>query len=328
MSEPSVSVALCTYNGARYLEQQLASISSQTLPPDEVVVCDDGSQDGTLDLLRRFSRTVDFPVRVFENDGVRLGSTKNFEKAIGLCQREIVCLADQDDVWKPRKLAVLHATLEEYPDAGYVFSDAELIDDIDSPIRTSLWESVHFRGAVLGNFSKSMQVEALLHRSAVTGATMAFRRGLNSIILPISSYVVHDYWISLLASCVGSYGVPIPESLIQYRQHTGQQIGVRRRSLLEKVRWARQVGPAEYSSRTQGLQDVRDRLLFATREGWTCPANHVSLVEEKMEHCSRRAVAHSSHGTTRIRTVFSEALNGRYARFSNSWQSVMEDLCF
>jgi glycosyltransferase involved in cell wall biosynthesis len=328
MSKLVVSVALCTYNGARYLEQQLASISSQTIPPDEVVVCDDGSQDGTLNLLRTFRQTADFPVRLFENDGARVGSTKNFERAIGLCQGEVVSLADQDDVWKPQKLAVLHATLEEHPEAGYVFSDAELIDGAGNPIRTSLWESVRFRGTVLRNFSKSMQVEALLHRSAVTGATMAFRLSLKGIILPLSSYVVHDYWISLLASCVGSYGIPIPESLIQYRQHTGQQIGVRRRSLLEKVRWARQVGPAEYSSRTQGLRDMRDRLLLAAREGWTCPASHVSLVEEKMEHCSRRAAAHSSRGTTRIRTVFSEALNGRYGRFSNSWQSVMEDLCF
>jgi glycosyltransferase involved in cell wall biosynthesis len=328
MSNLVVSVALCTYNGARYLKQQLASISSQTIHPDEVVVCDDGSRDGTLDLLRTFRQTADFPVRLFENDGKRLGSIKNFEKAIGLCQGKVVSLADQDDVWKPQKLAVLRATLEEHPDAGYVFSDGELIDDIGRPIRKSLWESVHFRGAVPGNFSKSTQVEALLHRSAITGATMAFRLSLRSIILPISPYVVHDYWISLLASCVGSYGVPIPESLIQYRQHSGQQIGVRRMSLLEKVKWARQVSPAEYSNRTRGFDDVRDRLLLAARDGWTYPASHASLVEEKMAHCSRRALAHSVHGTAKVGRVFSEALTGRYARFSNSWQSVLEDLCF
>ncbi len=328
MSNPVLSIALCTYNGARYLEHQLASISSQSIYPDEVVVCDDGSEDGTLDLLRTFSRTADFPVRVFESDGARLGSIKNFEKAIGHCRGEVICLADQDDVWKPRKLAMLRATFEKNPEAGYVFSDAELIDDAGSPIGATLWESVRFQGAILRNFSKSMQVEALLRRSAVTGATMAFRNRLRSIVLPISRYVVHDYWISLLASCVGSYGFPVGESLIQYRQHTGQQIGVRRMSILEKVKWCRQVGPNEYNNRTQGLQDVRDRLLLAAKGGWTFPASHMRLVQEKMEHCSRRALAHSTRGTVKIRRVFSEALTGRYARFSNSWQSLLEDICF
>src|SRR5216683_3439034 len=114
---------MCTYNGARFLLHQLESIAAQTRLPNELVVCDDRSADESLEIVRSFAKRAPFPVRLEINEK-NLGSTKNFEKAIGLCQGEIIALADQDDVWKPRKLAVLEKTLEEHPEAGYVFSDA------------------------------------------------------------------------------------------------------------------------------------------------------------------------------------------------------------
>jgi glycosyltransferase involved in cell wall biosynthesis len=318
---------MCTYNGAQYLQEQLESIAAQSRLPDELVVCDDGSTDESVDILKSFALRAPFPVQLTIN--VRnLGSRKNFEKAMGFCKFEIISLADQDDIWKPQKLAALEKTLKEHPEAGYVFSDAELIDERGTPLRTTLWESIRFRGAVLRNFSQTKQVAILLRRNAATGATMAFRSSLNSMVLPISSHFVHDYWISLLASSVASYGVPVAEPLIQYRQHDGQQIGVRPRSIFEKVRWARQVGPAEYSNRTQGYLDMKERLLALAAEGWPFPAEHMVLLQEKISHFSQRAEAHSKRGTSKLSGVFSEALTGRYQRFSNSWQSIVEDLCF
>jgi hypothetical protein len=327
MEGTSISVALCTYNGARFLPEQLESIAAQLRLPDELVVCDDRSADDSVEIVKAFALHAPFAVRLEINES-NLGSTKNFEKAIGLCQGEIIALTDQDDVWKPQKLTVLRATLEDHPEAGYAFSDAQLIGKHGTPLRTSLWESVGFRGPVLGNFSTNRQVGALLHRATATGATMAFRSRLKSILLPISSCFVQDYWISLLASCLGSYGKPVPEPLIQYRQHAGQQIGALRKSILQKVRWARQLGPTEYSRGTQGFLDVRERLLLAATQGWAYPANHLTLVEEKIRHCSQRASAHSTRGTAKISKVLSEVMTGRYARFSNSWRSVVEDLCF
>src|SRR6266849_8380108 len=142
MSRQYVSVALCTYNGARYLTPQLASILSQTLSPDELVICDDGSEDGTLDLLRAFSQTARFAVRIFENQHARLGSTKNFEKAIELCTGDLIALADQDDVWRPHKLDHLCRSLGENPSAGYAFSDAELVSATGRGLGQTLWNSV------------------------------------------------------------------------------------------------------------------------------------------------------------------------------------------
>jgi glycosyltransferase involved in cell wall biosynthesis len=327
MDKQRLSVAMCTYNGARFLREQLESIAAQTRLPDELVVCDDKSADECVEITRSFADHAPFQVRLEINEK-NLGSTKNFEKAIGLCEGDIIALADQDDVWKPQKLSKLCLVFQENPRAGYAFSNAEVIDELGSRLGRDLWDSVRFYGSLQNGFREAGQVASLLKRAAVTGATMAFRGNLKGILLPISPFFVHDYWVSLLASCVGWHGIPVSEPLIEYRQHEGQQIGALRSSILEKVRWARQVGPAEYRNRTQGYLDLRERLLLAAKNGWPCPANRLTLVEEKIAHFSRRAAVHSARGTARISTLLSEVLSGRYARFSNSWVSVVEDLCF
>jgi glycosyltransferase involved in cell wall biosynthesis len=327
LEELRISVAMCTYNGARFLSEQLESIAGQTRLPDELIICDDLSSDESLEIIRTFARRAPFVVRAEINEK-NLGSTKNFEKAMSLCREGVIALADQDDVWKPQKLGVIQKTLDEHPEAGYVFSDAEMLDERGVPTGRSLWESLGLRESFPGDFTSSRQFDVLLRRTVVTGATMALRSSLKSVILPFSPYLVHDYWSSLLASCVGVYGVPISERLIQYRQHASQQVGIGgSRSLLKKVRWAHQGAVAQNRRNALGLQDVRDRLLLATADGRTCSPDRMRSVEDKLEHCSRRVAAHAAHGVARIRSVFAETLTGRYGRFSNSWQSILEDLC-
>jgi len=318
---------MCTYNGAKYLKAQLDSIAAQTRLPDELVVCDDGSEDGSRQIIKSFAQSAPFPVRLEINE-TNLGSTKNFEKAIGLCQREIIALADQDDLWKPHKLERLCRSLEENPTAGYVFSDAELVDSRGMPTGQGLWGSLRMESALMREFRATNQVAFLLRRTVVTGATMAFRGSLKNALLPISSHLVHDYWISSIASSIGAYGIPLSEKLIQYRQHGDQQIGAGGRSILEKVRSARQARPTLYTSTVQGFQDMRERLLWAAFEGRTGSSRHIGLVEEKIKHCSHRAEAHSAHGTAKVSKVISEVVTGGYRRYSDSWRSVVRDLCF
>ena len=93
-----ISVAMCTYNGGKYLREQLISIAKQARLPDELIVCDDVSNDATLQILNEFQKMAPFPIRIHRN-GVRLGVTKNFEQAIALCNGDIIALSDQDDVW-------------------------------------------------------------------------------------------------------------------------------------------------------------------------------------------------------------------------------------
>ena len=99
----TISVALCTYNGARFLEEQLASLLAQNRRPDELVVCDDRSTDSTVQMLESFSRSAPFPVRIQVNP-VNLGSTVNFDRAMRLCAGSLIAFCDQDDIWLPHKL--------------------------------------------------------------------------------------------------------------------------------------------------------------------------------------------------------------------------------
>ena len=111
-----VSVAMATYNGGRFLREQLDSIHRQTLQPVEVILCDDGSGDDTVEIARRFAAEVSYRV-VVDAHGERLGYSENFLRAIRQCRGEGIALCDQDDVWEPRKLEVACA---EFRDPGVI----------------------------------------------------------------------------------------------------------------------------------------------------------------------------------------------------------------
>ena len=121
-----VSVAMATYNGARFLPAQLASIAAQTRPPDELVVGDDQSSDATEQVIADFASRVPFPVR-FTRNPARLGSSQNFVACLERCTGDVVLLTDQDDEWLPARIERTLAALEAHPAAAYAFSDLSLI---------------------------------------------------------------------------------------------------------------------------------------------------------------------------------------------------------
>ena len=125
-----ISVAMCTYNGERFLPQQLASIAAQTRLPDELVVCDDRSTDRTVAIVREFAASVPFPVKVFENER-NLGYSANFEAAIRRCEGDLIALSDQDDIWYPQHLETLQRPFLEprFPPVGWVYSNLDEIDE-------------------------------------------------------------------------------------------------------------------------------------------------------------------------------------------------------
>ena len=110
-----ISVAMCTFNGGPFLGEQLQSIAAQDRPPDELVICDDGSTDETLDAVGRFARSVPLPVRL-EINRQRLGSSANFAKAVGMCRGDWIFLADQDDFWPKGKVRRMLEPRRDFPD--------------------------------------------------------------------------------------------------------------------------------------------------------------------------------------------------------------------
>jgi glycosyltransferase involved in cell wall biosynthesis len=218
----TISVALCTYNGQRFLTQQLASIAKQTRLPDELVVCDDGSNDQTVEMIRAFAASVTFPVKLVENRE-NLGSARNFEKAIELCSGNLIALSDQDDEWSSIRLERSENELLADSNAGLVFTDGEMIDDQSLPIGKRLWQAFDFtparrRALIERNY------DLLVKHRYVTGATVMFRAALRGRFLPFPSGWIHDEWIAAMVA-VFSDLKPIDEPLISYRQHTSQQVG-------------------------------------------------------------------------------------------------------
>lgn len=228
--KPGVSVALCTYNGERYLPEQLDSISRQDHLPQELVVCDDRSTDATVSLLEAFAREAPFPMRIVRNER-NLGSTHNFGQAIGLCRGEFISLCDQDDVWLTDKLASCTDFLREHPACLAVFTEATVVDQTLHPLDggTSLWERFGLSHDVLARLvDPSTSLRTLGSSFFVTGATLVMRRELVHHALPIperlSPKMLHDGWLAVVAAALGGLG-GMARSTLLYRQHPAQQVG-------------------------------------------------------------------------------------------------------
>lgn len=199
-----ISIAMTTYNGARYLQAQLDSLIAQTRRPDELVVCDDGSTDATIEIVRRFAAAAPFPVHTRINPQ-RLGYAKNFERAISTCSGELIFLCDQDDVWLPDKLERIACEAAGRPDALLIMNDAEMVRGDGT--RTGLTQLGQTLALGFGD------------RNFTTGCCMAIRRRDLSLLLPVPDMdFVHDTWLNQLILQLDARYV-VREVLQLYRRH-------------------------------------------------------------------------------------------------------------
>jgi len=237
---PGVAVAMCTYNGAAYLEAQFASIFAQTRLPDEVVVADDGSTDDTTQLLARLSAAAPMPVRVLASTN-RLGVTANFERALAATRHELVVLSDQDDVWDADRVAISIATLESEPALLLVHTDARLVDRGGAPLGSNLLDALRVTGDERRDVaSPPSAFRAHLRRNLATGATATIRASLLDLAGPFPASWVHDEWLTIIAASLGRARL-IDRVTIDYRQHGSNEIGVALGGV--RHRWGRILEP-------------------------------------------------------------------------------------
>ena len=234
---PRVGVALCTYNGERYLQAQLDSLLAQTRPIDEVVIGDDGSSDATMDILDAFVvRATALGIRVEVLQHPRnLGYVLNFSDALRRCRAEVLFLCDQDDVWYPDRVATFLCRFDADPALLLLHSDARLVDGSGAPLGVNLLDVLCVHPAEVALERSGLALDSMLLRNFVTGATCALRRSLLERSLPIPACWSHDEWLGVIASLEGGLDM-LPQSTIDYRQHGGNQIGAQRRSFLQRLR--------------------------------------------------------------------------------------------
>ncbi len=326
-----ISVAMCTHNGARYVREQLDSIAKQTRSPDELVICDDASEDATNEIVRDFAASVSFPVHLHANEGI-LGSTKNFEKAISICAGDVIALSDQDDVWRADKLAVIEETFSENPGTGMVFSDAEIVDEQLGTLGRRLWNESGFDEEKQGLIRNGKAFDVLLPAWWVTGATMAFQAKFKDLVLPIPTNLpmIHDGWISLMIAAVAKV-MFIEEPLILYRQHDRQQLGapLKRSDEVGKVRTKLLARLEElprrnsYSDLVRSLNAIHERLLLKGNS----VGDGISPIEDRLKHLKARSNL-PGQAVSRLTLVLKELLTMRYHKYSNGISSAAKDLLY
>lgn len=331
MKKKSISVAMCTFNGGRYLYQQLKSIENQTYPVSDVVIRDDGSTDSTLDIINEFQRRGTLNITVIQNSK-NLGVIKNFELTIGMCTGEFVALADQDDVWLPQKLEIILGYFETNPDCGYVFSNAELVDSEGLILVGTLFDKIGFDSTRQSEFNGLYQLETMLNRgSVVYGTTLVYRNCFKSEILPIDSESLactHDTWISLYLTAIGMRGIALPLPLVQYRQHSGQMFGaVLKKGKYIVMRSFQTKRPDLDESYSKALAALSNRVLLSKRCLTITQISHLKL-REKSDHISARCKILAAKWAVRWVMVYDELKTNRYQKYSSSFLSAIKDCVF
>lgn len=218
----TVSIALATFNGEKHLRRQLESLAWQERAPDELVVCDDRSQDGTIAILRRFADVAPFPVRIVENE-LGLGFRRNFMKAAHLCASEVILFCDQDDVWRPGKVAAIARAFDEDPALLLAYHNATVVDADEHGL--SIMANPAEEHAVL-----ALEIPPPWHFAR--GLVQGFRRGLLAFddLWPSTrehfdgEHLGHDRWYFFLALTMGRIRF-LDEDLLMYRQHGANLFG-------------------------------------------------------------------------------------------------------
>lgn len=199
-----ISVCMATYNGEKYIKEQLESILKQLASDDEVIISDDGSKDRTIEIVKMIN---DDRVKIFYNQGMR-GFTHNFENALKHANGDVIFLSDQDDIWKEHKISV---TMEVLENCDFTISDCITVNSNMDVIQESRFEAFGMKSGFLRHILKSRFL----------GCCMAFKRNVLEASLPFpskDSLVEHDIWLAAVAMLYFKVEL-IKEPLILYRRH-------------------------------------------------------------------------------------------------------------
>ncbi len=224
-----ISVAFIIYNGSHYLRTQLDSILAQTLPVDEIVICDDASSDNSKKILDEYKNN-HFNLFIIHYNTKNIGPTKNIEKAIQACTGDIILLADQDDYWEANKVENIIKYFEQNPNMNGVFTNGSLMNangELDN--KYSLWDTMSFPYEAIkinNELNNNLKLYINTVENCVTGATLAIRNNLTFLQqpFPLIKHLVHDRWLAMNLAETNSVGI-LEEKLIRYRIHSAQAIG-------------------------------------------------------------------------------------------------------
>jgi glycosyltransferase involved in cell wall biosynthesis len=220
-----ISIAICTYNGEKYLEEQLRSIMNQSYKNLEIIINDDCSTDKTLDIAYSLQKE-DKRIKIYKNEN-NLGFNKNFEKVLQYCNAQLIALCDQDDIWVLDKIEKQYNLLVN-TNSSLVYCNAQLMDANGNDLNKNLFTQLHVQPI------KGETQLGLIFDNCVSGNTMLFKKSILKYIYPIPKNIFFDRWIAFVASYDSTIDV-ITEPLIKYRQHGGNVTDVLREKKVKKT---------------------------------------------------------------------------------------------
>ncbi|GAB3994818.1 hypothetical protein GCM10028807_33370 [Spirosoma daeguense] len=315
-----ISIALCTYNGKAYLPTQWQSLLDQQLLPDEIVISDDLSTDGTVELLKQLSADAPFSVRILNNI-TRLGSNKNFERALSACTGDLIFLCDQDDAWLPEKISTMTQYMSENPDVQVCFCDAWVTDEQLKGRQQRFWEVVRFDEQAKQRALHGEMMEIILDGNRMMGCATVIRRSFLSVVLPIPSDIsgyIYDGWIALVAAIHNQLHF-IDKPLQLYRTHVQQQVGVREQEAAPTVRlqdrFARRRAGKLAPLREKEALFAKIHQLLGDRVNGT--AYGTAMLRRRLAHFSMRSHLPSNR-LKRVGPVFSSFAKGNYHRYADA----------
>lgn len=203
---PLISIAVCTYNGAAYLKEQLQSLINQTYKNIEIIVNDDKSTDLTPSILKEFE--TQYPNFRYRINELNVGYAKNFETILQYCKGEFIAFCDQDDYWFPNKIDTMLANFSD--DDVMVYHDSEFIDESGLTLNKKLSQT--------SGYINTKHHHEVVYNNCVAGHALMFRRMLISEIVPFPENIPHDHWVTYIALITGKVSY-LREVLVQYRQH-------------------------------------------------------------------------------------------------------------
>lgn len=203
-TSPLVSVVMCTYNGEKFLREQLESILSQTYRNIEVIIVDDASKDNTVQLLEEYKRKDD-RIRYYVNPS-NLGYNKNFEKAFSFASADLIAISDQDDIWEKNKIEVMlnnwrPGSLMIYSLTGRLYN-----------------ESNTRKGAANVNYTDLDHIHQHVFNSSIHGHACMLKKELINVAAPFPENIFYDAWLGMYAVSLGTVGC-VPHTLSWHRIH-------------------------------------------------------------------------------------------------------------
>jgi glycosyltransferase involved in cell wall biosynthesis len=315
-----LSAVVATFQGERFLREQLRSMLAQSVALDEIVITDDCSGDSTLAIVEDAKAESSIPIQILRGHR-RLGVGKNFERGLRASTGDIVFLADQDDNWRPDKVARMLNEFMLRPTLDVLFTDARLVDEVGASLDDTLFQVLRVARTERRRVRDGRAFDALLRRNLATGATMAVRRASMLRALPIPDGWLHDEWIAMIVSASGRVDF-LDETLTDYRQHDNNHVGSRRetfRSVLKKLRCCRREFNCRLMRRTE-MQIERLRALSPP-----VAERQIALASLKLEHLRHRCRL-PTRRLARMPLIARELVNGGYRHYSSGLRSIVGDL--